>query len=327
MSESAVKVSVVTMTYQHAAYIQACVAGVLDQRFTAPVEHLIGEDGSTDGTRAICERLAAEQPQRIRLFLRDRKDVLRIRGRATGRRNLIGLLNDARGEYIALCEGDDRWCDPEKLTAQVDLLDRNPGLSACFTNAINRSDGNEWPYFKYGPPSTEGDGRIHLGDLLRENFIPTATLVFRRSMLFPLPDQVLRSPVADWILSVHAAKHGPLGYLDRITAVRNVHPGGLISMMDDAYKLEVNVAALEQIGTMVDDHARDRVHARQAELLRASIDRFLAHGQADQARLALALVKEFGSARFALRERLRWWALLNWPRLVRAYNRLRTGKR
>ncbi|MBK8497424.1 MAG: glycosyltransferase [Flavobacteriales bacterium] len=326
MNGSAIKVSVVTMTYQHAAFIEACVAGVREQRFNAPMEHLIGEDGSTDGTRAICERLAAEQPGRIRLFLRDRKDVLRIRGRATGRRNLIGLLNEARGEYIALCEGDDLWCDPDKLAMQVDVLDRDPELSACFTNAINRSDGKEWAFFKDGPPTTGADGLIRLEHLVRENFIPTATLVFRRSMLLPLPDQVLRSPVADWVLSVHAAKQGPLAYVDRITAVRNIHPGGLISMMDDAYKLEVNVAALEQIGTMVDDQGRAHVRGRQVELLRASIGRFLAHGRTDHAKHALALVKEFGSAGFSLRERLRWWALLHWPGAVRSYHRLRTGK-
>ena len=92
-------------TYQHAAYIAACLDGVLAQRTDFAVEVLVGEDESTDGTRAICQRYAERHPDRIRLFLRERKDVMHIGGRATGRANLLHLLGEARGTFIALCEG------------------------------------------------------------------------------------------------------------------------------------------------------------------------------------------------------------------------------
>ena len=47
-------VSVVVTTYQHVAYIAACLEGILAQRTDFAVEILVGEDESTDGTRAIC---------------------------------------------------------------------------------------------------------------------------------------------------------------------------------------------------------------------------------------------------------------------------------
>src|SRR5262245_29671930 len=94
-------VSIVTLTYQHAAYIAQCLDSLLAQRTDLPFEILIGEDESTDGTREICERYAREHPDRIRLFLRERKDVVHINGRPTGRFNFIKTLAEVRGKYIA----------------------------------------------------------------------------------------------------------------------------------------------------------------------------------------------------------------------------------
>lgn len=119
-------VSVVVPTWQQAGYIEACVKSILMQETGFPVEILIGEDDSSDGTQAICQRLAAEHPQRIRLFLRSRKDVIHINGEPTGRANLMGLLRDARGKYVAWCDGDDQWTDPLKLAKQVALMEADP---------------------------------------------------------------------------------------------------------------------------------------------------------------------------------------------------------
>mgnify|MGYP001184954520 CR=1 FL=1 len=118
-------VSVVVPTFQHAAYIEKCLDSILMQQTTFPVEILIGEDESTDGTREICQRLAEQHPDRIRLFLRSRKDVVYVEGNPTGRGNLMFLLSQAKGKYIAFCEGDDFWTDPNKLAKQVALLEQD----------------------------------------------------------------------------------------------------------------------------------------------------------------------------------------------------------
>src|SRR5690606_11327464 len=125
-------VSVVVATYQHAGFIEQCIQGILMQETRFPVEVLIGEDESSDGTRAICQRLAAQHPDRIRLFLRSRKDVMHILGQPTGRANMLQLLRESKGTYIALCEGDDFWTDPLKLQQQVDLLEGDPRCTGCY---------------------------------------------------------------------------------------------------------------------------------------------------------------------------------------------------
>src|SRR5690606_33338178 len=109
------RVSVVVVTYQHARFIAKCLDCILDQKTNFPIEILVGEDESTDGTRGICQKYSQTHPDHIRLFLRSRKDVIHIMGKPTGRANFLGLLSEANGKYVAFCEGDDYWTDPLKL--------------------------------------------------------------------------------------------------------------------------------------------------------------------------------------------------------------------
>ena len=120
MNETPV-VSVCVVTYQHKDFIRSCLDGILMQKTNFPFEIILGEDESTDGTREICKAYAEKYPDKIKLFLRSRKDVIYINQHATGRFNFMENLKAARGKYIAFCEGDDYWIDEYKLQKQVDF--------------------------------------------------------------------------------------------------------------------------------------------------------------------------------------------------------------
>ena len=66
-------VSVTVATYQHVNYIRKCLDGILMQKTTFPYEIILGEGGSIDGTLDICKEYAEKFPDKIRLFMRDRK--------------------------------------------------------------------------------------------------------------------------------------------------------------------------------------------------------------------------------------------------------------
>ena len=177
-------VSVVMPTYNHEPYIAQAIEGALMQKTNLPYEVLIGEDGSSDGTREICKEYAAKYPDKIRLFLNDRNNVIYINGRPTGRWNPINLLRNARGKYIAFCEGDDYWTDPDKLQKQVDFLEANPEYGLVHTDYNEEYVKSERRLMNiYKKRELENKTELTFNDLLIENLIDTPTVCVRTKTL------------------------------------------------------------------------------------------------------------------------------------------------
>ncbi|MFT7363861.1 MAG: glycosyltransferase involved in cell wall biosynthesis [Algoriphagus sp.] len=132
-------VSICVQTYQQEKYIGQCLESLLAQQCDFPFEIILGEDHSTDQTRAICHDFAAKYPNTIRLFLRDKKDKIFIRGQKTGRSNFLANLKAAKGKYITLCDGDDYWINDRKLQLQVDFMEKHPEVGLTYSSLIQES--------------------------------------------------------------------------------------------------------------------------------------------------------------------------------------------
>lgn len=232
--------------------------GVLEQRTEFTVEVLVGEDGSTDGTREILLGFAEQHPERIKLILRDRKDVLFINGRATGRANFLDLMNRSMGKYIAVCEGDDYWIDPLKLQKQVDILEKDIQAVGCFTDVFNEMGEERTPFFdgvSYRlPPS-----KVFEKDLVFGIGMPHCSMLYRKTNLFPLPPEIYTAPIADTIIFIHMSSAGHFTYLPEFTAVRSVHRGGIFSMTKSSYKLKVRKSVLPMINSMTHGRYADEI--------------------------------------------------------------------
>lgn len=218
-------VSVVVPTYQHADFIEQCLDGILMQKTTFPIEILVGEDGSTDGTREVCKRYAAEHPERIQLTLRSRKDVIFIMGKPTGRANFMDLLNAAKGKYIALCEGDDYWTDPLKLQKQADAMEKDPSVSGVFHFTEQRFEGMEGKGQLFG--SHEGKLRFNLVDTISMLALCHTGAFMYRSSGISLPHWFSKVRSADMALFAMVAGSGDLVCIPEIMSVYRKHPGGL----------------------------------------------------------------------------------------------------
>jgi glycosyltransferase involved in cell wall biosynthesis len=226
-------VSVRIITYNQAPFVAQCLDSVLMQQTNFPFEILIGEDESTDGTREICQAYAEKYPEKIRLFLRSRKDVIYINGEPTNRYNFIETLKAARGKYIAICDGDDYWTHPEKLQRQVDFMEAHPDYTIC------HHGGQKWieaeNQFEPLPDQPE---TANLKDLLEENMITNCTCLYRNGIIKELPDWFYKAPVADYCLHVLNAQHGKIGYLPEDMCVYRVHGGGVWSKITIAQRAE-----------------------------------------------------------------------------------------
>lgn len=219
------KVSVCVTTYNHAQYISQCVKSVLMQQTDFDYEIVIGEDDSKDGTREIVKEYKETYPEQIRLFLNDRKNIIYINGKPTGRWNFMNNLKQSQGEYIALLDGDDYWTSPHKLQKQVDFLDSHSECSVCFHPVrIIYAEGDRRPQIAY----PRKKNKIYtLKDLLKGNFMHTCSVMFRRGLFSDFPDWFYKVAVGDWPLHILNAQHGDIGYIDEVMGAYRVHSGGI----------------------------------------------------------------------------------------------------
>lgn len=221
-------VSVHMVTYNHALYIAQAIEGVLMQQTTFEVELVIGEDCSKDNTLAICESYRAKYPDKIKLIKRENN--------IGSMKNFADLFTYCTGKYIAICDGDDYWTDPNKLQDQVDFLEANPDYIIHSCNAIYVSDTKANGKLISDRPI---DATIPFADLLYQNPLITCTAMFRNIPLeFPL--YVNKLKFGDWFLYIILMKKSGLkAFLTaKAYAAYRIHEHGIMSVMSrrDSYK-------------------------------------------------------------------------------------------
>jgi len=119
-------VSVKMITYNHAPYIEQAIEGALMQKTNFPIELVIGEDCSTDGTREIVFEYQKKYPEIIRVITSDKNIGMKKNGYRSAKA--------CRGKYIAFCDGDDYWHHPHKLQKQADYLENHPECGLVYSS-------------------------------------------------------------------------------------------------------------------------------------------------------------------------------------------------
>lgn len=239
-----VKVSVLTTTYNHELFIAQNIIGVLAQQTDFDIEHIIGEDCSPDGTRAVVESYWRQRPDIIKPILRERN---------VGRRqNFIECFHACQGKYIAILEGDDYWTASHKLQVQADFLDANPDFAVCFHALEHRFEGGSQPQ----RVNRRDRSRYTLEDLLESNFVPTCTMMFRNHLFEDFPAWFADVPAGDWPLSVLNAQHGDIGYIDDVMAVHRTHSGGVWSPKPASERRQNMVSILKTFHENLDPRYR-----------------------------------------------------------------------
>lgn len=229
-----VTASVMMITYNHAPFIRQSIEGILMQDTDFPFELCIGEDESTDSTRAICIDYAQKHPSKIRLFLRSRKDVLYIDGFPTGNRNALKTTAACRGKYVAICEGDDYWTDRHKLQRQVSFMEANGNCGLTFHSA-NQFWGDADPRNCVIAAHYDHDEWVPPRDVILGGggFIPSSSIVYRRSLL---NDDVTRlisdAPIGDIIFQVLMSVRGRARYMNHVMSTYRKNAPGSWSVVN-----------------------------------------------------------------------------------------------
>ena len=111
--------SVIVPVYNGEAYLEPCVESLLAQTF-GRFELLLVDDGSTDGSPAICDAFAGRDP-RVRV-------IHKPNGGHTSARN--AGLEGSRGEYVVFLDSDD-WLEPDTLAVCAGAIGQyHPSVAA-----------------------------------------------------------------------------------------------------------------------------------------------------------------------------------------------------
>lgn len=216
-------VSIVCITYNHEPYLRDALEGFLMQKTTFPFEIILAEDCSTDGTRKICKEYVARYPEKIRYIYRDHN--------VGYNENEYEAMCAAKGKYIAYCEGDDYWTDPNKLQKQVDFLESHPEYAVCWHRCKHRNvETKEEKNDACGKILLNGaEGvDIDLDTYFAGWYTQPLTMVFRKDAL-DLSLYHSYKYFRDMQQMYHLLKNGK-GYLFSFEGgVRNVHSGGIAS--------------------------------------------------------------------------------------------------
>ncbi|MDZ4257986.1 MAG: glycosyltransferase [Gemmatimonadales bacterium] len=219
-------VSVCMISYNHDKFIRQAIESVLAQEVDFQIELVIGDDFSQDGTYEICESFARRDP-RVNLLPRDRNVGIML--------NVARTLQACFGEYVAVCEGDDYWTDPHKLSKQVAFLKEHPTFGGAAHQSAVLIHEHVARQFKLDVHST-----ITTTDLLGGRLFHTASVLFRR----PVVDLFCQSPQVlscDRLLNFCISFLGPIHYSEESMCAYRLHGEGMSSNATVAQmKLDLN---------------------------------------------------------------------------------------
>jgi len=216
-----IMVSIICTAYNHENYIAGTIDSFLRQITDFPYEILIHDDASTDRTPEIIREYELKYPGLIKPVYQKENKYSR------GISPAHYLYHRAKGKYIAICEGDDYWIDPDKLQKQINYMESHPDCTFCCTNGKIVDAGGKQDDRVFVPYSPEneayfsgGNRTYNAGELALLGFIPTASFVFPRNIFEDLPEFYYRRfPAGDIKLKLVAASKGCAYYINDVTCV------------------------------------------------------------------------------------------------------------
>ena len=204
-------VTVICLAYNHEAYIRDALEGFVKQQMDFPFEVLVHDDASTDGTAAIIREYAERYPDIIRPVYESEN-----RHSKGVRIAMDVLLPLVRGRYVALCEGDDYWTDPHKLSRQVAAMEAHPELDICAHRTLKMRNGK--PRGHVGPWGSTRVIPVERVILGGGGFVATCSLMCRREAYSQ--DSPMRQELfLDYTLQVQGALRGGMLWLPDCMAV------------------------------------------------------------------------------------------------------------
>lgn len=212
-----VTLSVVCITFNHAEFIELALNGILMQKTDFRFEVFVRDDASNDGTSEIVKRYAERYPSIIKPIIEPENTY------SKGISPWMVIFPKTAGKYIAHCEGDDYWGDPQKLQKQIDYLEAHPECVITFHDAVVVDENN-----KLVRQSVLEDQKRSYSkqDLVDTGNLPNLTRCYR-NLIRDLPAEFAKTQSGDTFICSMLGEFGTGVALSNIDpSYYRVHSGG-----------------------------------------------------------------------------------------------------
>ena len=284
-------VSVFNWAYNHVGFIRESIESILMQETMFPVEIIIHDDASTDGTTEIIREYEAKYPQLFRNIIQTENQW------SQGKSVMTPMFTAPQGEFIALTHGDDYWTSPHKLQKQVEALHANPSAVGAFHSVeLMHEDGSRFGQL----PHSRSCRVLSFEDIIAVNDRATCSMLFRHNS--PGPDLAWAEglPMGDWPLQATLAAHAKWIFFPESMGTYRKHRGGVWSSAQDERAmlgtLSFYDAAVKEFGS----RARRAVSGKRKDLLAALLHGAVRRGDWAEARSCLAKYLVASPRRFTL---------------------------
>ncbi|MCF8429445.1 MAG: glycosyltransferase, partial [Bacteroidia bacterium] len=238
-------VSIFSWVYNHKDYVRESIESILMQKTSFPIEIIIHDDASNDGTKEIIFEYQEKYPNLFRNILQQQNQW------SQGKSVMIPLFEKPRGKYLALMHGDDYWTDSYKLQKQVEFLEKNNHYSSVFTNYCHFEQESQVlsnPFIASKNFDQKGHYIVTLDNFLSPYLLKTATCVFRIDIFNKNKNIFKNNPfMCDiFIFSILLQENNGIILKDN-SAVYRIHDAGVWSKVSKLQKTKENTYILESM--------------------------------------------------------------------------------
>ena len=219
------ELSIVTITFNHEKFIAKCIRSIISQKTNFRYQLIISDDASQDNTAKIIEQFQIKYPGKIKFI---KKEI-----NIGAYENYVSTLSLVNSSFVVICEGDDYFCNENKLQIQYDYLINNPDKSICFhpVKVVHPGFFNKFKKKIFPKSKTRFfKNDLNINDLLMHNFMQTNSVMYRwrfkngEDFKNNFPKNIMP---CDYYLHLLHAQIGEIGFIDKIMSAYRIWEGGI----------------------------------------------------------------------------------------------------